>query len=581
MVYVEDHTQQPISLHKGSQPCSSLEVKTLIPKRHHQHLPAQSQAATTTYTLPHIRETRNEITTPIKVEVLKKLLLGYHNKEYLLDGFRNGFRLGFSGPRNSMSASNLKSCRDHPEIVREKISSEIAAKRVKGPFSEPPFPEMKISPIGIVPKKVPGQFRLIHYLSCPNGLSVNDFIDPAFSSVKYASFDDAVEHLIKLGPYTKLAKTDIDSAFRLIPIHPSDHPLLGFKFGTEFYYDCCLPFGASSSCAIFESFSSALEWVAKYKYNIKHIVHILDDFLILDPPFNNKCNEKLSIFLNMFSELGVPIKQEKTELATTCITFMGLELDSAKMEARLPQDKLTNLRSLLKTHSLKRTIKLKDLQSLLGLLNFCCKVVVPGRCFLRRLYDLTRSVTNPNHRITLNKESRKDIHAWQLFAEHFDGRNILLEQRWVTSESLHFFTDSAGSVGYGALFMTHWFHGEWPQDWLSFSITWKELFPIVVALEMWGLTLRNNCITLHTDNYAAVYILNRQTSKDQHIMHLVRRFVLCCMKYNLLIKAVHLPGKQNLLTDLISRSQVTKFLAMAPWMDREPTPVPPSLLRIS
>ena len=152
-----------------------------------------------------------------------------------------------------------------------------------------------------------------------------------------------------------MAKTDIDSAFRLIPIHPNDHPLLGFKFGTKYCYDSCLPFAASSSCAIFESFSSALEWVAKYKFNIEHIVHILDDFLCF---VNNQCNKKLSTFLSMCLDLGVPIKQEKTEYATTCITFLGLELDSVKMEARLLQDKLLKLRGLLNECSQKRKIKL-------------------------------------------------------------------------------------------------------------------------------------------------------------------------------------------------------------------------------
>ena len=479
------------------------------------------------------------------------------------------------GPRKASSSGNLKLCRDHPDVVMQKIATEVKAHHVKGPFPHAPFSDMKISPIGIVPKKVAGQFRLIHHLSFPHGESVNDFSYPSFSSIQYASFDDAVDCLIKLGRHTQMAKTDIDSAFRLIPIIKIDHPLLGFKLGGNFYYDSCLPFGASSSCAIFEAFSSALEWAAIYKCNIEHIIHILDDFLIFDPPFNNRCNDKLSIFLKMCFDIGVPIKKEKTEQATTCITFMGLELDSVAMEARLPQDKLEKLRHLLHVFSHKRKIKLKDLQSVLGLLNFCCKVVVPGRCFLRRLYDLTKSVTNPNHRITLNKESRKDILAWKVFTEHFNGRNLLQEQRWVSAESLHLFTDAAGSIGYGAIYKTHWVMGTWLPDWIDFNITWKELFPIILALEIWGPFLKNNCITLHTDNYAVVYILNRQTSKDQQIMHMVRRYVICCMTYNLLIKAVHVPGKSNVLADLLSRSQVAKLHALAPWLDREPTPVPP------
>ena len=156
-----------------------------------------------------------------------------------------------------------------------------------------------------------------------------------------------------------------------IPHHPNP-PAWVSNLATHFYYDSCLPFGASSSCAIFEAFSTALGWVARHKYRIEHIVHILDDFLILDPPTHNQCNNKLSSFLRMCSDLGVPIKRDKTEYTTTCITFMGLELDSSKMEARLPQDKLHKVRHLLRKHSMTRKIKLKDLQSLLGLLNFYC-----------------------------------------------------------------------------------------------------------------------------------------------------------------------------------------------------------------
>ena len=371
-----------------------------------------------------------------------------------------------------------------------------------------------------------------------------------------------------------MAETDIDSAFRLIPVHPSDHPLLGFQFNGHFYYDSCLPFGASSSCALFESFSKALEWIAKHKLGTKEIIHILDDFLIFGPPNSDDCNKSLSRFLSMCSEVGVPIKSEKTERATTCLTFMGLELDSISMEARLPLDKIEKLRTSLAQHARKRKIKLKELQSLLGLLNFCCKVVIPGRCFLRRLYDLTKSVSNPTHRITLTKESRKDIKAWQIFIDSFNGKQLLQEHRWVTSDSLHFHTDASGTLGYGAVFKTHWFYGPWQDHQAPNGITWKELYPIVLAVETWGPQLQNSCIYLHSDNYAVVYILNKQTTKNASVMHLVRRFVISCMKYNLLIKAVHVPGRLNQLPDTLSRFQIAKFRSLAPWMDKQPTPVP-------
>lgn len=291
-----------------------------------------------------------------------------------------------------------------------------------------------------------------------------------------------------------MAKTDIESAFRLIPIHPDDHSLLGFQFNGRIYYDVCLPMGSSSSCAIFTAFSSALKWIAMKKLSAKHIVHILDDFLFLGPARSPQCNKDLDNFICMCNSLGVPIKAEKTERACTKITFMGLELDSENMVARLPDDKLVRLRVLLNTYHHKRKIKLKELQSLLGLLNFCCRVVVPGRCFLRRLYDLLVQVSKPDFRVTLNKENRRDLQAWRVFIEHFNGKNLLLEQRWITSRSVHLYTDAAGALGYGAIYGNKWFNGRWPFELECMCIAFKELFPITLALEIWGSSFRNKCV---------------------------------------------------------------------------------------
>ena len=455
---------------------------------------------------------------------------------------------------------------------------EISAGRIQGPFIDKPFENLHISPIGLVPKKVVGQFRLIHHLSYPKGQSINDSIDPNLATVKYASFDDAISLLTKLGQGSFLAKTDLENAFRLIPIHPNDHPLLGIAFQGAYYYDTCLPMGASSSCSIFESFSTALHWIGRTKLSIKYMVHILDDFLILGPPVSQKCQEDLHKFLGLCEKLGVPIKAEKTESARQVITFMGLELDSINMEARLPQDKLLKLRGLLDFHCKRRKITLKDLQSLLGLLNFCCSVVIPGRAFLRRLIDLTLKVTKPHHRITLTKESRRDLNAWSIFINHFNGRHLLLNHRWLTSDHLNLFTDAAGSLGYGAIFGSHWFFGSWPSSLTNAGITFKELYPITLSLELWGPQLKDQCMTLHSDNFAVVFIINKQTSKDSLIMSLVRRLVLACMTFNILIKAVHIPGKTNVLPDLLSRLQIDRFRQLAPHMDQLPTVVPESLL---
>ena len=132
--------------------------------------------------------------TPVKVSNLSPLLQQYDPRlaQFLIDGFSFGFRIVFVGKSRLRLASNLRSAKEHPNILAAKLEKELCAGRIVGPFSRPPFDNFISSPLGVVPKKTPGEFRLIHHLSYPNGSSVNDFIPDHFSSVQYASIGDAI-----------------------------------------------------------------------------------------------------------------------------------------------------------------------------------------------------------------------------------------------------------------------------------------------------------------------------------------------------------------------------------------------------
>ena len=159
------------------------------------------------------------------------LLHGYDRvlKQFLVDGFRFGFRIHFVGERFSSESPDLKSALDQPVVTHAKLRKECDAGRIVGPFTALPFPNFRCSPLGIVPKKDPSEFRLIHHLSYPKGSSVNHFTPDYCSTVKYASVGDAVKLLKRLGKSCFIAKTDVKSAFRIIPIHPADYSLLGLK----------------------------------------------------------------------------------------------------------------------------------------------------------------------------------------------------------------------------------------------------------------------------------------------------------------------------------------------------------------
>ena len=100
--------------------------------------------------------------TPVSSAKLAEVLEGYDSniKNFLLQGFREGFHLHYEGERVSVRAPNLKSAFENPGEVRKKISKEISAGRIAGPFTDPPFELFRCSPIGLQPKK-DGGFRMI------------------------------------------------------------------------------------------------------------------------------------------------------------------------------------------------------------------------------------------------------------------------------------------------------------------------------------------------------------------------------------------------------------------------------------
>ena len=107
-----------------------------------------------------------------------------------------------------------------------------------GPFTNPPFANLQVSPIGIVPKKHSDKFRTIFHLSFPKTAeSINSFIERDDFSLQYIKIDDAIAALIRLGRGTYLAKTDIESAFRQFPVHPEDWELLGMYWNNSYYFD--------------------------------------------------------------------------------------------------------------------------------------------------------------------------------------------------------------------------------------------------------------------------------------------------------------------------------------------------------
>lgn len=524
-----------------------------------------------------------EVVTPVIPNRLASYLHGYDTnlKTFLIHGFSKGFSINYQGPTFSNFSKNHASVFQLQSVVSDMLQKELSHRRIAGPFSCAPFPNFIVSPLGVVPKKEEGKYRLIHDLSFPSDSSVNSFIDPVMAAVQYETLDRVVELVQKFGHNCLMAKCDIQEAFRIIPVLPADRFLLGFAFKGQYYFDKCLPMGCRMSCSIFESFSSALQWVATNKLGVAGISHILDDFIFVGPANSSNVDSDLKKFLKMCKNCAIPIKQSKTVLPTTTIVAHGIEVDSQKMMLLLPQDKVKGCVDMLEKYKIRKRVTLRELQSLIGSLSFACRVVRPGRAFLRRLIDLTTKVNVQHHHIKLSAQARADLNAWHLFLRSFNGCSVFLNNVWLDSDQIKLFSDASGSIGFGAVFGSKWLCGNWPPLLAPLHITFKELFPIVLCLEIWGPALKNHKILFKTDNAAVAAIINKQSSKDPKIMLLVRRLVLAGLKFNILFRSQHIPGFSNTIPDLISRFRLQEVKAIAPWLDPQPTEVPLSLFSLT
>ena len=156
-----------------------------------------------------------------------------------------------------------------PSVIDDYLSTELTKGRVAAPFSPPPLPHLHITRFRVIPKKhQPGKWHLILDLSSLVGHSVNDSIRKDPFTVQYMKVDNIIDRIMSLGWGTLLAKFDVESAYRIIPIHPNDHYCFGMIWQGNYFVDMALPVGLCSAPYIFSSVSDLVRWVLKKQYDV-------------------------------------------------------------------------------------------------------------------------------------------------------------------------------------------------------------------------------------------------------------------------------------------------------------------------
>ena len=515
---------------------------------------------------------QHRLVSPLRSLELQRELFHHPNKGFvrqLIKDIRHGCNIGYNGPHFAHTAPHLPTASANAHIISEALAKECAAGRMAGPFPFPPLPNLRCSGLGVVPKK-DGGWRIIYHLSAPPGRSVNEFIDPDQFSLRYCTTDSAIAILNALGRHSLMGKIDLKSAFRQLPVRREDWHLLGVHWQGSWYVDKCLPFGLRSSPALFDRLASAIEWIMRHNYGIQHLIHYLDDFFTAGPAGSPVCFQNMAKMNEVCRSVNAPTKVEKEEGPSTSLTFLGILLDTTSMQASISVERKTELLKAIEDMRGKRTCTKRRLLSLIGKLAFACKVVPPGRIFLRRLIDLSTTVGPLHYHVTFTQEARADFAWWTHFLPNWSGTSLFLNTEWLPSPDMELYTD-ASNAGYGAYWAGKWFNAAWPPHQVHHTIAWKELYAILAACSTWGGHWARQRVLFHCDNAAVVAIWQRGSCKCTHLMSLVRHLFFLAARGNYHVGITHIAGVDNRIADQLSRFSMQEFWQSAPGADAVPT----------
>ena len=563
--------------------------------------------------ISHYNYNLNDIVTPFKVsryaELLRMSNFDRESSAELVNGFLHGFDIGYHGPLDRCdSAANIPITVGSHQEMWDKIMKEVKLGRSAGPFNTIPYKYFIQSPIGLVPK-AGGQTRMIFHLSYDFGdedrqRSLNYHTPQELCTVKYNDLDYAIKTCMTICPvmWDEIAlgddeflnqhqiyfsKSDLRSAFKILPILPAQRNLLLYKARHPqsnqifWFAEKTLPFGASVSCARFQLFSDSLKHIVEFVTGqYFQVTNYLDDFLFIART-EYRVNQTVREFLQICEEIGCPVALDKTEWGSLSIEFLGILLDGRYHRLSLPKEKIVKALNLLNwaQHSNKLTVK--TIQKLAGTLNFLSRAIVPGRTFTRKMYDSLKFEDSQgrrlkaHHHININKAFKQDCEVWSFFLTEAPAEQICrpfvdLDSNRRHAVQLNFATDASlnPDLGMGGMFLQNWFVQTWDREFIILnkpSIAYLELYALVTAVVLWGNhpLLTNARVEILCDNESVKYMVNNMTSKCPHCMKLIRLLVVSNLRSNRRVFVRHLSTKLNFFADALSRLEFNRFARLA------------------
>ena len=406
------------------------------------------------------------------------------------------------------------------------------------------------SPLSTRDKRESTEKRIIMDLSWPIGDSVNSGIQKDqfmgfHAKLSFPTIDVIARRVASLKGDIWLFKVDLSGYFRQLPLDPGDYSLLCFIWNGRLYFDLVSPMGLRSAPYFAQRTSNAIRYIHN-KMGF-FLFNYIDDFIGAE--VRSRIWASFNTFTKTLRDLEVKESIEKRIKPTQCLNCVGILVNSKeKTMAILPERKQEFMQELLQWRK-KEVCTLKELQSLIGKLQFVCAVVRPGCIFLGRMLEFLRSIKTTG-KIGIRDKFKKDVNWWIEFLPTFDGECILWMQQVKTPDKVA--ASDASLIGMGAVCGKQYIKLTFPEELQGQNIAYLELLAIIIMVKTWIHEFKGKSVVFNCDNEAVVSVLNTGRARDARLQDYLRELTFVAAG-NFEFGAVHLMGKINTLPDLLSR----------------------------
>ena len=461
---------------------------------------------------------------------------------------RFGFPLDYNRDSSLRSQeTNHPSAVEFPEDIKAYLAEEMQHDAILGPYDSKPIEDLHISPMMTRDKPNAPHRRVIIDLSFPQGQSINagipkdQYLGTPFV-LKLPTVDTITDQVRALGKGCKLYKVDISRAFRHVKLDPFEYDLLGLRH-ERYYVDTCLPFGYRNGSALFQRLSDAVRHIMRQqKYDV---INYIDDILGIDLP--SRIDASFDALCKLLPELGFQISRKKLEPPTTLLNCLGIMINTETFTMSIPPQKLKEITDMCSKWSNKKYCSKRQLQSLLGSLLYISKCVKASRFYLNRLLDVLRSIED-RQMVPVTPEAQRDINWFLKFIPLYNGVTFF-DQKPID----HCIELDASLQGMGARWGSQVYALQIPLGYMDMQIVHLEMLNILAALRVWHKSWHNSKVAIACDNLAVVQVLNSGKTRDLTLAAIARNIQFQVATANINLKVIHIPGKVNVIADLLSR----------------------------